>query len=66
MLGLHSSTSTIKQILDELINFGLNPQALPALFAIRTELNQQREQLIQQSDKIFEAFREQISTQIGN
>ncbi|NNI55585.1 ATP-binding protein [Pasteurella multocida] len=66
LLGLHSSTSTIKQILDELINFGLNPQALPALFAIRTELNQQREQLIQQSDKIFEAFREQISTQIGN
>ncbi|GJJ81154.1 two-component sensor histidine kinase [Pasteurella canis] len=66
LLDKHSSIITIQQILTELIRFGLNPQELPTLFSLRTDLHQQQQQLITQSESVFDAFRQRINTQIGN
>lgn len=66
LLSRHSPISTIKQILDELIQLGLNHQELPTLFAVRSQLNQQRQQLVKDSDTIFKSFRKRINTQVGN
>lgn len=66
LLSKHSSIITLQQILEELINFGLQPQELPTIFTLRTELNQQRQELISQSEQVFDKFRQRINTQIGN
>ena len=66
LLSKHSSIITLQQILEELINFGLQPQELPTIFSLRTELNQQRQELISQSEMVFDKFRQRINTQIGN
>lgn len=65
-LQLHSSTETIKQILDELLAIGLNKEQLPALFAQNQQLQQQKQQFIDESNTLFENFREKIRLLVGD
>lgn len=65
-LQLHSSTATIKQILNELLDLGLNDEQLPKLFTQYSLLFQEKQILINKSHQLFEHFRENIREQVGD
>lgn len=65
-LHSHSSSHTIKQIIDELLAIGLNKEQLPTLLSRYQQLQQEKLLLIDNKQRIFDDFREKIRVQIGD
>ncbi|MDO4430673.1 MAG: ATP-binding protein [Lonepinella koalarum] len=65
-LQLYSSTATIKQILNELLEMGLKTDQLPDLFRQYQILHQQKQKLISESDELFAHVRQRIREQVGS
>lgn len=65
LLALHPSTISVRQILDELLGYGLLPERLPFLLIERDRLQQRLEQQIAGKDRMLLLFRQQVESQIG-
>lgn len=65
-LQLHSSGATIEQILKELLDMGLKTEQLPTLFRRHQSLQQEKLTLIDDSNRLFGHFRQNIREQVGN
>lgn len=66
LIGTHSSTYTIKQIMDDLLTVGLNKQALPHLLKQKKQLEITQRQLLDINESLFNELRNRLNLQIGN
>ncbi|WP_411704506.1 ATP-binding protein [Edaphovirga cremea] len=65
VLTLHSSSISVRQIMDELLGYGLLPDRLPFLLIERDRQQQKLEQQIADKDRMLQLFRQQVESQIG-
>ncbi len=65
-LDKHTSSYTIKQIIESLLDIGENEQSLPQLLIERKQLDISRQQLMNKSELVISKLRKKINSQIGD
>lgn len=65
-LDKHTSSYTIKQIIESLLAIGENEQSLPQLLIERKQLDISRQQLMNKSELVISKLRNKINSQIGD
>lgn len=65
-LDNHTSSYTIKQIIESLLTIGENEQSLPNLLTERKKLDISQQQLMHESELLMSKLRLQINSQVGD
>ncbi len=65
-LDKHTSSYTIKQIIESLLDIGENEQSLPQLLIERKQLDISRQQLMNKSELVISKLIKKINSQIGD
>ena len=65
-LDKHTSSYTIKQIIESLLAIGENEQSLPHLLVERKQLDISQQQLMNESELVISKLRRKINSQIGD
>nr|WP_233116275.1 histidine kinase [Aggregatibacter actinomycetemcomitans] len=65
-LDKHTSSYTIKQIIESLLAIGENEQSLPHLLTERKRLDISQQQLMNESELLISKLRQQINSQVGD